>query len=42
MLTTEKNINHLFSMDTCFVKASKSYENLSTLPLGGLWIPPRW
>jgi len=32
MLTTVKNINYLFSMDNCFVKESKRYENLTYLP----------
>ena len=32
MLTTVKIINYLFSMNNCYVKASKSYENLMNLP----------
>jgi len=32
MLYTLKNINYLFSMDNCFVKASKSYKSLTNLP----------
>jgi hypothetical protein len=38
MLTTKINQNYLFSMDNCFVKASKSYKNIKNLPQEFLWI----
>jgi len=38
LITTVKIMNYKFSMYECFVKASKSYENLSNFPQEVLWI----
>jgi len=42
MLSTVKNKNYWFSMDNCFVKASKSYKKYYKLALEVLWIPTLW